>query len=590
MPKAFGIAGVPKRSGGPLAKPPHGAVLDRQHPLAQGLDLSFHTVGRDFRSLAKNDSVAALTGTQVYGFRQGEFGTVFNGSSKLTLRGSNRYSSAGKLTIVYKIVSRVSHEGAIIRWEQDSSNGSWISADSGGLWGYVRNSDNTTSFSHSGHYPDGVMTETGIVYDGSLANANRVKVYRNGSPVSATINGTVPTSIGISSDAIELGGGPGSAYFLDGFMSYCFVWLGRALNPVEIAKFSRSPFQVFISPKRRVFFVPTGGGQALTKSVSDAITLGESTARATTFTRSSSDALTVGESTVRAATFNRSQSNALTLGESTTRAATFNRSASNALALGESTTRAATFNRTGSDALTLGDTLAKVATLFRSASESLTVGEATTRATTFTRSSTDALALGESTARQLNPGGNALTQSVSDGLTLGESTSRVTTYTRSTSDALTVGESTVTLRCRYVSKADALTLGDTSARVTTYARTSTDTLTLGDVSARVATLFRSRSDSITLGDTDSGAATLRRSTADALTVGESSSPVRGRIASATDALSLDDAEGSELLIGTGDPTAPYICLSPYRISRSPALQHQAVKGQYDPRLKSRPVS
>jgi hypothetical protein len=583
MPKAFGIVGVPKR-GGSLKDLPHNAIIDGQTVLGRGcIQFLSPLSATQIRNYATGNNLS-ITTNPVFRMVGGErclfmdTGKSFDvsdniyrlkGSTKLTL-----YVSAASGSVEASKIAVALHTGSV--------------ASSGYLVYMSPYSAGLKCYRDGGliYYYDGPNANTGLHGFALSSNTGRHSLFVDGRLIGSS-TASVDT---IKASNLSIGSWySGDSYSYGGDLAIAGLW-DREITEEESLLLWLRPNSALWIPKKRVFFVPTGGGQALTKSVSDALTLGESTARSTTFTRSSTDALTVGESTVRAATFNRSQSNALSLGESTTRAATFNRSASNALTLGESTARAATFNRTGSDALTLGETLAKVATLFRSSADALTVGEATTRATTFTRSSTDALALGESTTRQLNPGGNALTQSVSDGLTLGESTSRVTTYTRSTSDALTVGESTVTLRCRYVSKADALTLGETSARVTTYTRTSNDTITIGDVSARVATLFRSRSDAITLGDAASGAATLRRSNADALTVGESASPVRGRIASAADALSLDDAEGSELLIGTGDPTAPYICLSPYRISRSPALQHQAVKGQYDPRLKSRPVS
>lgn len=75
-----------------------------------------------------------------------------------------------------------------------------------------------------------------VVYDGSQAAANRVKVYKNGNLVSGTVNGTIPSSLVASSVSSFLVGGDASAevtnFFgtLDEFKLYTI-----AFSPLQVA-------------------------------------------------------------------------------------------------------------------------------------------------------------------------------------------------------------------------------------------------------------------------------------------------------------------------------------------------------------------
>jgi hypothetical protein len=219
----------------------------------------------------------------------------------------------------------------------------------------------------------------------------------------------------------------------------------------------------------------TTGGGALTKSLSDGLSLGETRTGAAGFNRSMPDALTVVEAILKAMGFVRSQTDPLTLTE--------------AIA------KALSMPRTLSDPLTLGETLAKTLLITKAVADGLTLGEVLAKVMAFGRSSTDALTLAENLAKAM-----AFARTLSDPLIIGETLAKVAAFRRSLGDSLSISENLLKQLGQSRAFSDALSLAEVISSQMVLLRTASDALGLGETILAQLAIGVIRTEPISLAD------------------------------------------------------------------------------------------
>jgi hypothetical protein len=74
-----------------------------------------------------------------------------------------------------------------------------------------------------------------VVYDGSLANASRVKIYKNGQALATSVIGTLPTTLSVSTTALRLGVCEGFGRPFIGNIGEIQIWRQRPLSASQVA-------------------------------------------------------------------------------------------------------------------------------------------------------------------------------------------------------------------------------------------------------------------------------------------------------------------------------------------------------------------
>ena len=99
--------------------------------------------------------------------------------------------------------------------------------------------DNMTNFAHLGSaLSTGVSRHWLWVYDGTLASTNRVRCYRDGTEQALTFTGTIPTSIGTTTGAMQIGGHATFTH-ADSMIGHVKIW-SVALSSGEAAQEAQS--------------------------------------------------------------------------------------------------------------------------------------------------------------------------------------------------------------------------------------------------------------------------------------------------------------------------------------------------------------
>jgi hypothetical protein len=84
-------------------------------------------------------------------------------------------------------------------------------------------------------FPPGELHHAGFVFDGSLAAAERIKIYKDAAPVAMTISGTVPAALSDGgANVLRVGYEEVTAALLTTDLAYLRVWLA-ALSASELA-------------------------------------------------------------------------------------------------------------------------------------------------------------------------------------------------------------------------------------------------------------------------------------------------------------------------------------------------------------------
>lgn len=84
----------------------------------------------------------------------------------------------------------------------------------------IRSGSNTYAFTATGNVPINKWTHIIAVYDGTQANASRIKIYINGIAKTLTVNGTIPTTTGTASIPFRVANdASASGRFFNGYLS-----------------------------------------------------------------------------------------------------------------------------------------------------------------------------------------------------------------------------------------------------------------------------------------------------------------------------------------------------------------------------------
>ncbi len=123
------------------------------------------------------------------------------------------------------------------------ANSSWgivtDTSDSSMVRAFIANAD--ADISQNGSTPTGVLTNgtwthIAVVYNGTLSNTDRIKIYKNGIPLTTSITGTIPTSIRDSASTSSFGRAPnvsGQASDYNGAIDEPKLYL-LALTPEQV--------------------------------------------------------------------------------------------------------------------------------------------------------------------------------------------------------------------------------------------------------------------------------------------------------------------------------------------------------------------
>jgi len=309
-------------------------------------------------------------------------------------------------------------------------------------------------------------------------------------------NGTSGLTLGRNEDI--------ASEWLDGLAQQVGIWKGRVLSSADRTA-------LWAGGAILPYPFTGGGGAALTLSLSDGLSLGDSRIGSAGFARNLPDALAMGEALARLMTFRRSLADAMALGENVAKVRALARSCVDAISMGENVTKSSAIARALVDAMSLGEVIALARVLRRSMTDPLSLGETILRNATFRRTQQDALSLGESLSK---------------------------VFGRALSDPLSIGENVIKARSLARALTDALGLGENLIKAVGIARTLTDPLVLGENITKIVLLSRSLTDAIGL--LESVRKMISRPLADAIVLGENVIKVRSLVRSYVDAIALGE--------------------------------------------------
>lgn len=219
-------------------KPPVGSVINRSHPLSQGLVhcmLMNESGGMNALDYAKG-SVYGLQGDATLN-NDGLYCPGVNGAISITsIKATDNMFS-------YTLVARVKPKTPATNDRIFDKNRWYLLIGNSNAITSLRTAGSThaTSTSVGGIIPNGVSTNVAAVFDG---NTNLISLYKNGKEVSyATQTVGVPAYIGDQGTNIHIGrSNIGGAYW-DGEIHYAYVY-NRALSAQEIASLHENPYQM----------------------------------------------------------------------------------------------------------------------------------------------------------------------------------------------------------------------------------------------------------------------------------------------------------------------------------------------------------
>jgi hypothetical protein len=144
-------------------------------------------------------------------------------NDKVTFTDINGTDNASQMTIAAWVKASTLGDSQILLSKFNGTN-NWVFGTSSGCGGqddmefYADASGGTYSCTTGNFHQTGVWEHWAVVYDGTqTGNANRVKIYYNGTSRSLTFNSTVPATTGSNSAAITLGQNPSGV--LDSYFS-----------------------------------------------------------------------------------------------------------------------------------------------------------------------------------------------------------------------------------------------------------------------------------------------------------------------------------------------------------------------------------
>ncbi len=158
---------------------------------------------------------------------------------------TNPVATGNKLTVGLwaKQSSATTNSAFASTWNSDGNSEGWVLQTGAGSGNVIRvlvsngTSDAGTNYveSPASSWPTtGAWHYVSFVYDGALAAANRVTIYIDGSAVTGTVTGTIPTTLVNNSTPFVIGNQKGVSHPAAGTIDHVKVF-NRALSATEIA-------------------------------------------------------------------------------------------------------------------------------------------------------------------------------------------------------------------------------------------------------------------------------------------------------------------------------------------------------------------
>lgn len=197
---------------------------------------------------AFDESLNTNNGTYATGSNSttGKVGMAWNdsvGTQYVSIPNTASQSLGTKMTISAWVRNSgsVAQPAILSKWQYNPSAGSWAFQTTPGatdlrMFVKAAGTDDGVNYvdsTNAAMQPDTWYFVT-MVYDGTLSNADRVKLYLNGTQLTTVTNGTIPTTLTASTDEMRIGDFPGLNRYWSGAIDEVKLY-SRALSQAEIA-------------------------------------------------------------------------------------------------------------------------------------------------------------------------------------------------------------------------------------------------------------------------------------------------------------------------------------------------------------------
>ncbi len=186
------------------------------------------------------------TGSAPFAGKVGSAWSHIGPNQAIAVPHSTSFPSGNKMTISAWInpVSQDSQRAIVTKWDYDltytSNNGAWA-FQTGPSFDELRFFVTGGLGDDGSHYVDttnanlavDTWTHVAMVYDGTLAAANRVKLFVNGTVQATSMTGTIPASLSASTDPVSVASFPGLGRYWDGALDEMKLY-NRTLSANEV--------------------------------------------------------------------------------------------------------------------------------------------------------------------------------------------------------------------------------------------------------------------------------------------------------------------------------------------------------------------
>lgn len=302
-----------------------------------------------------------------------------------------------------------------------------------------------------------------------------------------------------------------------------------------------------------ITFTPTqgGAGQAITKSLTETITISSTSVRLAGKLRPRTETITIASTPTRLATKLRplvtqsitiastptrikgavkSQTETITIASIPTRLATKFRSIADSIATSPTVARIKFTTKTIATSLTTSSTVAKIKGSVKSLTESIVTASTVTRLDGKIRTIADSITIA-STPTKIK----GAIKSITDTITTSSAVTTVKSKFRSLTESITISSTPTILRARIRSIAESLTTSSTPTKVTAKIRLLADTITISDlaIGIRIRAVVETLTETLTIADSVNRLAAKIRSLPESISTSGSPSRLSGKIRALT---------------------------------------------------------
>ena len=218
-----------------------GALSGAHSTLLDNLIFSTSLNGNSTSNIGTNNG----TDTNItYSAGQFSQAAVFNGTSRINFSNLSALNGLTTFSCSYwincSITSVYSHIG---NWFYGTNTGSFYVRNNGNsLDIFIPSGPTTGNIASFNGFTGGVWNNVIFLYDGTQStNANKLKLYFNGTAQALTYSTTIPTSLATTSDNLLTGSIDGLIFPLYGSMDEINMW-NRIITPTEIITLQTNPY------------------------------------------------------------------------------------------------------------------------------------------------------------------------------------------------------------------------------------------------------------------------------------------------------------------------------------------------------------